>query len=124
MKNSSFKICSAIIICAHIFCASPPPAFALATAHHLYNASRRLCETVGAPFYGLLVQGPKNIKDAYFSEVWEQEKPENQGLLRNKIFGIYRAPGEEVKGIITGVTDSVTSLGKAGIEFISIFSGD
>ncbi|MFA5363356.1 MAG: hypothetical protein WC335_09015 [Candidatus Omnitrophota bacterium] len=124
MKNPSSKICAALILCAHIFCSSSPPAFALASAHHLYNASRRLCETAGAPFYGLLVQGPKNVKDAYVSEVREQEKPENNGLLRNKIFGIYRAPGEEIKGIITGVTDSVTSFGKACIEFISVFFGD
>jgi hypothetical protein len=124
MKNPIFKICAAIIICADIFLSSSPPAFALASAHHLYNVSRRLCETVGAPFYGLLVQGPGNVKDAYVSEAWEQEKPENNGLLRNKLFGIYRAPGEEAKGIITGITDSVTSLGKACIELISVFFGD
>ncbi len=124
MKKSVLKICAAIMICAYIHFSSPVPVFALATPHHLYNISRRLCETIGAPFYGLLVQGPKNVKEAYVAEVWEQEKPKNRGLFRNKLFGIYRAPGEEAKGIITGITDSVTSLGKAGIEFVSIFFGD
>jgi hypothetical protein len=123
MRNPVFKITATLLI-SSLICLSPPPAYALATAHHLYNTSRRLCETIGGPFYGLLFQGPKNVKDAYFSEVWEQEKSENRGLLRNKLFGIYRAPGEEAKGIITGITDSVTSLGKACIEFISIFFGD
>jgi hypothetical protein len=99
-------------------------AFALATLHHLYNASRRMYEAVGAPLYGVLIQGPKNVKTAYMDEAWHQEKPEKRGKFKYKVFGVLRSPGEEAKGIIKGVTDSVSSLGKVCWELISIVFGD
>ena len=99
-------------------------AFALSTVHHLYLISRRLVEVVGGPFYGIFVQGPKNVKAAYHAEVWEQEKPYKNGTFKYKAAGVLRAPGEEAKGLVDGVTGSVTSAGKAAKEFISIFFGD
>ena len=122
MKFSFLKIGQILLIC--IFLLSPCQTFALSPPHHLYNISRRLCEVVGAPIYGVFFQGPKNIKEAYVSEVWEQEKPENRGQLHRKLFALWRAPGEEAKGIIKGITDSVSSLGQAGTELISLFFGD
>ena len=122
MKKLRLKLFGIFIAGALLFLSER--AFALSTPHHLYNMSRRLYETVGGPFYGLCIQGPKNAKKAYVSEVWEQEKPKHRGLVRYKLLGLWRAPGEETKGIITGITDGVTSLGKACIEFVSIFFGD
>ena len=88
-------------------------AFALSTVHHLYLISRRLVEVVGSPFYGIFVQGPKNVKAAYHAEVWEQEKPYKNGTLKFKAAGVLRAPGEEAKGLVDGITDSVSSGGNA-----------
>lgn len=121
-KNNFLRTGQILIIGAIIFLHKP--AFALSLPHHLYNMTRRLCETAGAPVYGIFFQGPKNIKETYISEVWEQEKIKNRGKLRYKLFAVWRAPGEEAKGIITGITSSVSSLGKACTEFISIFFGD
>jgi hypothetical protein len=72
---------------------SVPNAYALSTPHHLYVISRKLVETVGGTFYGIFVQGPKNVKTAYHAEVWEQEKPEKRGKLKYKTVGVLRAPG-------------------------------
>ena len=101
-----------------------PPAFCRSTPDHLYRISRRLVATAGAPLYGIFVQGPKNVKEAWQEEVWEQEKPENRGKLKHKMAGIWRAPGEEAKGIIDGITSSVSNFGTALKEFVSIFFGD
>lgn len=94
------------------------------TPHHIYNMSRRLVEAAGGPLYGIFVAGPRNVKIAYIAEVREQEKPEKRGKLRYKVFGIWRAPGEEIKGVIDGITHSVSSAGRFCKEFISIFFGD
>lgn len=110
-----------IVIMAFSFCQQ---AFALSTVHHLYLISRRLVEVVGGPFYGIFVQGPKNVKAAYHAEVWEQEKPYKNGTLKFKVAGVLRAPGEEAKGLVDGITDSVSSGGNALKHFISIFFGD
>lgn len=99
-------------------------AFSRSVPHHLYNISRRLVAAAGAPLYGIFVQGPKSIKKAWHEEVWEQEKPEKRGKLKHKVAAIWRAPGEEMKGIIDGITSSVSNFGSALKEFISIFFGD
>lgn len=122
IKRKTLKTAPAVIVLILLFV--PGPVQARSTPHHIYNISRRLCETVGGPFYGVFVQGPKNIKETWQAEVWEQEKPEKRGKLQYKLFAVYRAPGEEAKGIIKGITDSVVSLGKACTELISIFFGD
>lgn len=119
----SLGLCGvALLVCLVLLPA--PPALALSTVHHLYNISRRLVEVAGGPLYGAFVQGPKNVKKTYVSEVWEQEKPENRGLLRQKLFAVWRAPGEEVKAIGDGVADSVSSANRAFKELVSIFFGD
>ena len=100
------------------------PARAASTPHHLYNISRKLVETTGAPLYGIFVKGPKNIKQAYNAEVWGQEKPAKRGKFIHKAAGVLRSPGEEIKGIVDGLTDCVSSLGQAAKEFVSIFFGD
>jgi len=81
-------------------------------------------KVVSSPLYGMFIKGPKNIKKAYQDEVWGREKKEKRGLLRYKLFVIWRMPGEEIKGIIDGVVESVD----AGVHFlkeaISIFFSD
>lgn len=98
--------------------------YAKSTRGHIITMGRSLVVCVGAPFYGIFVKGPKNVKEAYQYEVWGREKPEKRGRLRGKLFGIWRAPGEEAKGIIDGVVDSVTAAGRLCKEFLSIFFSD
>ncbi|MCM8789560.1 MAG: hypothetical protein NC916_00855 [Candidatus Omnitrophica bacterium] len=99
-------------------------AYSRSVPHHVYNISRRLVATAGAPFYGILVDGPRNIKKVWHEEVWGQEKPENRGKLKYRVAAIWRAPGEEMKGIIDGITYSVSNFGAALKELVSIFFGD
>ena len=124
MIDISKRLFLVIIISASLILLPCQAAFSRSTPHHLYNISRRLAVTAGAPFYGIFIQGPKNIKEAWQGEVWEQEKPEKRGKLKYKMAAVLRAPGEETKGIIDGITSSVSSFGTALKEFVSIFLGD
>lgn len=100
------------------------PAYAHSTRQHLIDMGRDLIETAFSPLYGAFVKGPHNIKEEYSYEVWGREKPEDRGLLRYKIFALWRAPGELMKGVIDGVVGSAKSGGEFFKEFISIFFGD
>ena len=100
------------------------PAYAHSVRHHLIDTGKNFTDALCSPLYGIFIQGPKNIKDAYQYEVWGREKEEERGLLRYRLFAIWRAPGEEMKGIIDGLVGSITSLGKSGKEFLSIFFSD
>lgn len=113
-----------ILIASSLLCFPALPVFALSTVHHLYNFSRQCCRVIAAPIKGALIRGPQAIKAAYVAEVWEQEKPEDQGKFRNKLFGVWRAPGEEAKAIIDGITEGLSVAGDAFKEIISIFWGD
>ena len=79
---------------------------------------------VCAPLKGIFITGPQNIKKAYTSEVWDREKPTKRGLLRYKIFALWRAPGEEVKGLIDGLVESAQAGGDLLKNFLSIFFSD
>ena len=111
-----------VIIILSIFVNTP--IYAYSTRNHLINMGKKLVETVGGPIYGIFVKGPKNIKQAYRYEVYELEKPEKRNRIKSKIFGIWRAPGEEAKGIIDGSVNCVKSAGDFLKEFISIFFSD
>ncbi len=99
-------------------------AYSSSTRHHLINMGKNLTKCIFSPLYGIFIQGPKNIKEAYQYEVWEREKPEKRGQLRYKLFSLWRAPGEETKGIIDGLVDSTKAGGQVLKEFISIFFSD
>jgi hypothetical protein len=99
-------------------------AYAYSIRHHLINMGKNLVEIATSPLYGTFVKGPRNIKQAYQYEVWGREKPEKRGLLRYKFFALWRAPGEEVKGIIDGLIGSIQACGCFLKEFISIFFSD
>lgn len=99
-------------------------AYPSSTRGHLITMGKSLVETIGAPIYGIFVQGPKNIKQAYTYEAWEREKKEKRGLLRYKMLGIWRAPGEEAKGIIKSLVNCTKNGGKFLTELISIFFSD
>lgn len=123
--NKNYGLKTILIIGLAFICwVQPGRAYALSGRHHLINTCKNLGQAVMAPFYGLLIKGPKNVKQAYKYEVWEREKPEKRGLLRYKMFGLWRAPGEESKGIIDGLTESINFQGQALKEFISIFFSD
>jgi len=100
------------------------PAFARTTIHHLINAGKNIGRCALYPLHGIFIKGPKNVKEMYQYEVHGLEKPEKRGRLRNKIIACLQAPGEEAKGIIDGITESVRSGGVALKELISIFFGD
>ena len=101
-----------------------PPIYAYSARNHFINMGRNLVETIGGPLYGIFVKGPEKVKKAYKYEVYELEKPEKRNQLKSKIFGLWRAPGEEAKAIIDGSVDSVKSAGNFLKEFISIFFSD
>lgn len=105
-------------------CLYCPASFALSTPHHLYSMSRACVRVIGALPYALFVQGPKNIKETYRQEVWEQEKEKHRGKMKYKLAGIARAPGEEAKAVVDGVVFLVTDTGAFCKDFISIFFGD
>jgi hypothetical protein len=98
--------------------------YALSIRHHLFNTGKNLVKMVVSPFKGVLVAGPKNIKRAYTYEVYEREKVEQREKFRYKVFGVWRAPGEEIKGTVSGVVDTVKYGGEAIKEFTSIFFSD
>ena len=100
------------------------PVYSYSIRNHLINMGKNLGEAVGSPFYGTFFKGPKNIKKAYIYEVWEKEKPEKINLFRYKLFALWRAPGEETKGIIDGLVNSVQASGNCLKELISIFFSD
>ena len=124
MTNFTKKLFLTAVIFISLIFLPVKLAFSRSTPHHIYNISRRLVETVGAPFYGVFVGGIKNIKKTWHEEVWEQEKPEKRGKFKYKAVAVLRAPGEEIKGIIDGITSGVSSFGSALKEFVSIFFGD
>ncbi|MCD6583323.1 MAG: hypothetical protein J7K71_01375 [Candidatus Omnitrophica bacterium] len=106
------------------FLLSPSPSFSYSVRGHLINMGKNLVEFTFSPLYGALIKGPKNIKKAYSYEVWGREKPEKRGLLRYRLFAIWRAPGEEVKGIIEGLEKSIIAGADFIKELISIFFSD
>ncbi|MCM8774369.1 MAG: hypothetical protein NC820_06525 [Candidatus Omnitrophica bacterium] len=83
-----------------------------------------MCEVVRSPIYGVFIQGPKNIIKMYNYEVWGREKIEKRGLLRYRLFALWRGIGEETKGIISGITNTFVSTERVFSELISIFFGD
>jgi hypothetical protein len=88
-------------------------AFSLSARHHLINASRNFFQMLVAPLKGIFITGPKNIVSAYRYEAYEDDTP-------SKFFGIWRAPGEEVKGILDGLVKTIDYGRKFLWEVISI----
>ncbi len=97
---------------------------ALTAKHHLFNTCKDVLNIPLSVLKGVFVYAPQNVKKAYNYEVYQREKPEKRKKLRYKIFAIWRAPGEIVKGVIDGVTEGVLSGAKALKEVISIFFSD
>jgi len=98
--------------------------YAHSVRHHLIDMGKSLAKMSTYFFYATFVEGPRNIKKAWQYEVEEREKPEKRGLLRYKIFAIWRAFGEEMKAMVKGVTGSIKAAGNALEELISIFFSD
>ncbi|MFH1339400.1 MAG: hypothetical protein ABIH40_06130 [Candidatus Omnitrophota bacterium] len=120
MKTVS-KFLITVTVSALVFCGK---AEAHSVRHHLINMGKSLVRLTFSPLYGVFVKGPKNIKEAYEYEVYGSEKPEEKGLLRKKLFAFWRSPGEEAKGAIDGLVDSVDAGGRFMKEFLSIFFSD
>jgi hypothetical protein len=91
---------------------------------HIIEMSKSAQKVIIAPLKGVFIDGPQRIQDAYQYEVYGREKEEKRGLLRYKLFGLWRAPGEEAKAIIDGCVESIESLGEMGKSFLSIFFSD
>jgi hypothetical protein len=99
-------------------------AYPHSTRHHFIDSGKNLVNTVVAPLKGLFIKGPERAKKAYQYEAHEREKPEKHGQLRNKLFGLWRAPGEQTKGTLDGITEGFTSFTTALKEFFSVFFSD
>ena len=115
---------SKIIIIALVSVFIISSVYAHSARHHVIDMGKSIIEAVFSPLYGIFIKGPKNVKEAYQYEVHEREDPQKRGLMRYKLFAIWRAPGEEAKGVIDGIVGSVKSLGNSLKEFISIFFSD
>ena len=100
------------------------PCYAKSSRNHLIKSSVELSKAVGSPFYGLIITGPKNIKETWQYEVNEREEEAERGKLKYKLFSIWRAPGDEIKGTIDGCVDAVKHTGQSLKELISIFFSD
>ena len=118
------KLSRSLIIITLIIFVYSHQARAHSIRHHLIDMGKNLVRLTISPIYGTFIKGPKNIKEAYNYEVYGSEKPEKRGILRKKLFALWRSPGEEAKGIIDGVVDSVKAGGQFLKEFISIFFSD
>lgn len=121
MKRNTYAFIIAIILSLII---PIRYAYGRSTPHHLINAGKNIGRFALYPLHGIFIKGPKNVKEMYQYEVHGLEKPEKRGRLRNKVIACLQAPGEEAKGIIDGITESVRSGGVALKEIISIFFGD
>ncbi len=110
-----------VLILITFFCLN---AYPYSARHHVINMGKNLKDAALSPIKGLFITGPKNIQEAYQYEVWEREKQEKRGLLRYKLFALWRVPGEETKGIIDGLTNCVKHSGIFLKEFLSIFFSD
>lgn len=119
MKN----ICKILAILGFIFCLHSS-LLAHTTEHHMIDTGKNLVKCALYPLHGIFIQGPKNVKKAWQYEVHGLEKPEKRGRLPARLSALWRAPGEEAKGIIDGLVDSVKAGGRSVKEFISIFFGD
>lgn len=118
------KLNRILIIIALIISVSCLQTEAYSTRHHLINMGKNTVKIAFSPLYGLFIKGPKNIKEAYRYEVYGSDKPEKRGLLRKKLFALWRSPGEAAKGLIDGLTDSAAAGGQFLKEFLSIFFSD
>ena len=120
MKNLN-RILIIITLVTFAFCQQ---AHGHSIRHHLIDMGKNLVKFTLSPLYGAFIKGPKNIKEAYEYEVYGSEDPEKRGLLRKKLFAIWRSPGEEMKGLIDGLVDSAIAGGQFLKEFLSIFFSD
>ena len=96
-----------------IFSLNAPCAYSLSCRHHLINAGKNFIQMLISPVRGIFVTGPENVASAYRCEAYEDETP-------NKFFGVWRAPGEELKGVLDGLVKTVDYGRKFLWELISI----
>lgn len=111
-------------VCLALGAASSGEAEARSVRHHLIRSSRSVGRMALAPLEGAFVTGPKNVEAAYRYEAYEREEPAQRGTLGGKLFGIWRAPGAELKGIVEGVVNAVRHGGEAVKELASIIWSD
>ena len=115
---------SKVFIFSVITCALCVNTYSQSARHHVINMGRNTLKVVSAPLKGVFITGPQNIKKAYTYEVWERENPTKRGLLRYKVFALWRAPGEEIKGVIDGLVESIQAGGNLLKNFLSLFFSD
>lgn len=118
------KLTNIIILFSLILFLSYRMSYGYTTEHHLVNMGRNLLNVIFSPLKGAIIKGPQEIKKMYSYEVHEREKPYKRGLLRYKIFALWRAPGVELKAIVDGVTNSIVSAGNFFKETLSIVFSD
>ncbi len=99
-------------------------AWARSVRHHLIRAWRGVVGMVVTPLEGALMMGPKHVAAAYRYEAYEREESQDRGTVRGKLFGIWRAPGAELKGIVDGVVSAVRHGGEATKELASVIWSD
>lgn len=103
---------------------APLPSYARSSRNHLIKGTKSIGKAIADPLHGIFVIGPKNIKSTWNYEVHQREKEEDRNRLRGKLFAIWRAPGDEIKGAIDGITNCAKNLGSGFKEYLSIIFSD
>lgn len=113
-----------IIICSLLASQTLNPVYARSTRNHLIKSVKSFSKALADPAHGVFVLGPRKVKETWNYEVHEREKEEDRNTLRGKLFAIWRAPGDELKGTIDGISNCAIHLGDGVKELISIFFSD
>jgi len=116
--------CMAAVVCCVLSGWPVGEVWARSVRHHLIRAGRGVAGMMVAPLEGAFVTGPKHVASAYRYEAHEREEPQDRGTVRGKLFGIWRAPGAELKGIVDGVVNAVRHGGEAAKELAAIIWSD
>lgn len=101
-----------------------PNTYARSNRNHVIKGTKHLFKALADPFHGLFILGPRKVKETWEYEVHGREKEEDRNTLRGKLFAIWRAPGDEFKGTIDGISNCTKNLGSSLKEFISIIFSD
>ena len=100
------------------------PAFAKSVRGHLISSCSHLTKALAAPVKGIFVTGPNNVKNTWQYEVAGREKEEKCGALRYKAFAVWRAPGDEIKGVLDGCVECISESGESLKNLVSVFFSD
>jgi hypothetical protein len=117
-KDGCMKKFTTVVVAIACCFSLVTPAHARSVRHHLINAGEKLGEAAGAPLHALVVEGPRNIRDAWNYETHGEQDRKNR--LLNIVIALWRAPGEQIKAVVNGIGRSVSAASEMTVELLSI----